>query len=316
MIIKHPTCPTCCDGEITVEMSASSKPYLFSIDGGNTWKGADNPFGSYATFTNLCAGSYDIVVNYSGNTSNRCIADKKIILEGKITENLIDCNIPEGFVLIESEDFLFYEPDTTKSFTLNHCCLTNKIISCNELLSVSVNTLGVNSVESFVSKIAFVLKQTFNTNQVVVTSENKKLKLLVKKDFIPNNCSCENSKFSWQWENSNEVEFKTKECCSYDDGCTNPLNIFTTEINDLDLNLDVGGTVNRPVSIKIKCGNSEINSFSLGSYSHTSFQSDNNVTNLVNTINANAILAGYDIKAVKLAFNKIELKIGKKHFIF
>lgn len=52
-IIANPTfCPTSCDGSIVINATNAA---LFSIDGGTTFQGSN-------TFTNLCAGTYYIVV--------------------------------------------------------------------------------------------------------------------------------------------------------------------------------------------------------------------------------------------------------------
>lgn len=100
-MIKNPSCPTCCDGEILIETSGPPKPLIFSIDSGITWYGPDVFLGSYKTFTNLCAGDYHIRVNLNGNLKSTCVATKKVtllyeVIPPEMAACPIDCGTSPG----------------------------------------------------------------------------------------------------------------------------------------------------------------------------------------------------------------------------
>ncbi len=105
-MIKYPTCSTCCNGEISIEMGAANKPYLFSIDDGATWSGPDVFSGSYKTFKNLCVGEYHIRVKLSA--SSGCLITKRVVLDKKAPEEdppiLTGC--PQDFIINKNNKLL------------------------------------------------------------------------------------------------------------------------------------------------------------------------------------------------------------------
>ncbi len=310
MILKHPTCPSCCDGEITIKMSASGKPYLFSIDGGTTWKGADVYMGSYATFTGLCVGTYDVMVNLVGNLNRPCIATDKVELMVDtcyVPDDPLDCSIPETFLLTETDDFTFYADDGVKTFVVNYCCTALKVTNCNQALTVNVDSTGCTTIEEFVQKIADAIQGSYPSTDVIVEANGKRLKLLIKKGFLPVECICENTTWTYSWDGAEEVPFSLSSlaCCSYDKECSNPDDKFSFTV-DVNVGLQGGS---RDVSLRVYCDFGTV-TFPLGTYTDVLGNPDLSTDNLVSAITANAIIGGYDIVATKVSVEKIKITVG------
>lgn len=300
MDIIQPSCPTCCDGKITITVE---KPgVFFSIDNGTSWHGADVAFGTYKTFQNLCAGVYHIrVAPQNGIKNLQCHKTIKIELIGDgtscYTDETLDCTIPDGFAYVETKDFTSFPKNSgDETFSIIACCNNTEVPVCQEVITVVINTDLVTSLTNYLDAIVGVIEGTYDTTQVQVVRTGNRLRFLFKNGFIPGGCPC--SKYTFSYSSSigrGSVDFdnKTLQCCAYENDCTNATDTFSikTTFGVCSTTEPIIGTVR----FNLTCGSHFTNTIDLGSYPGNGGNYLTEIQDLFAWINAQAVLGGYNI---------------------
>lgn len=85
-MVINPTCSSCKDGQIIVDINGGKKPYEFRLRGPGiavpVWEQSDVPFGSTKTFSNIGVGIYFVDVDTDGVLgSQTCVQTLRVVIE-------------------------------------------------------------------------------------------------------------------------------------------------------------------------------------------------------------------------------------------